>query len=108
MARTKKAPSYKTLVRRLEEVAQALGVKVRYDTGAFRGGLCTVGEQTYVVLNRRHLPEAHFAILAESLAQYDTDSVFLRPALRSALDQALASQHARAEEAAQAEPTAAS
>lgn len=85
-----KTPSYKTLVKRLEEIAGVLGVRVRYDTGSFRGGLCTVGEKQVIVLNRRHLPEAHFAILAEGLRHLPTDTVFLRPSLRSALDLALA------------------
>jgi hypothetical protein len=87
------------IVRDLEQAHVALGVRVRRERGAFRGGRCVVGEEEVLVLNRRHPPEAQLAILAESLRGLAVDQVFLRPAVRAALEE----QWRRADEGLQAD-----
>lgn len=74
------------LVKALEEAHARLGVRVRRERGAFRGGRCTVGEEEVVVLNRRHPPEVHLAVLAESLRELPSEQLYLRPAVRAALE----------------------
>jgi hypothetical protein len=74
------------MVRELERAAAQLGLKVRTEKGGFRGGRCVVSGEGLVVLNRRHPPEAHFAILAESLRELPVDAVYLPPAVRAALE----------------------
>ncbi len=74
------------IVRELEEAARQLGLVVRREKGRFRGGRCTVEEEDVVVLNRLHPPEAHLAILAEVLHDLPVDTIFMRPAVRAALD----------------------
>jgi hypothetical protein len=76
------------IVEELKRAAEQLGLQVRVDRGNFRGGRCTVGEEEMVVLNRHHLPEVHLVILAESLRDLPTESIFLRPAVREALEEA--------------------
>lgn len=78
------------IARELEEVARHFGVQVRTEKGRFRGGRCTVEGEEFVVLNRLHPPEVRVAILAESLRDFPLDTVFLRPAVRHALDEAWA------------------
>jgi hypothetical protein len=65
-------------------------VRVRRERGAFRGGRCTVGAAEVVVLNRRHPPEVHLAVLAESLRGLPVEQLYLRPAVRAALEDAWA------------------
>jgi len=60
---------------------------VRRERGAFRGGRCIVGEEEMVVLNRRHPPEAHVALLAESLRGLPVEQLYLTPAVRAALEE---------------------
>ena len=74
------------MVKAFEEAAGQLGVEVRRARGSFRGGLCTVDGQQVIMLNKMHPPEAHMAILAESLRALPTDTIFLRPAVRHALE----------------------
>ncbi|MEM1125467.1 MAG: hypothetical protein AAGI71_02360 [Bacteroidota bacterium] len=74
------------LVREFEEVARQLGLRVRLERGSFRGGYCLVDGEPFVVLNRRHPPEVHVQVLAESLRTQDLDRVYLKPAVRSALE----------------------
>lgn len=76
------------LVSELEEAARQLGVQVRKEKGSFRGGYCTRNDEELLMLNRNHPPEAHLAILAEALRTLNVDSVYLKPAVRRALEDA--------------------
>ncbi|HEX8298910.1 MAG TPA: hypothetical protein VF594_07075 [Rubricoccaceae bacterium] len=72
-----------------EDALKRLGVPVRRGRGGFRGGRCTVDGRDVVVLNTLHPPEAHVAVLAGALAELPHDGLYLRPAVRAALDDAL-------------------
>lgn len=82
------------IVQALEEAVRQLGVAVRHERGNFRGGLCTIEDETVVVLNKRRPLESHLAILAEALRALPVDDVYLRPAVRDALDAAWAARDA--------------
>ena len=82
-----KAPA---LVTALEEALRGLGVRVRRERGTFRGGRCTVAGQATVVLNTLHPPEAQAAVLAAALAGLPHDGLYLRPAVRAAVEEAAA------------------
>ncbi len=75
------------IVKDLIVAAEQLGFRVRYDTGNFRGGACTLREEGLIVLNRRHPAEVHLGVLANALRTLPVDSVYLRPAVRSALQE---------------------
>ena len=72
------------------QAARQLGLEVRVEKGNFQGGRCTVGDEDFVVLNRRHAPERHLLVLAEVLHDLPVESIFLRPAVRDALEDAWA------------------
>ncbi len=69
-----------------EDALKRLGVPVRRGRGSFRGGRCTVGGREVVVVNSLHPPEAQALVLAEALRELPTDGLYLRPAVRAALD----------------------
>ena len=71
----------------LEDAVQQLGITLRRETGNFRGGRCTVGEEKVVLLNKRHPPEVHLAVLAESLRGLPVDTIYLKPSVRAALEE---------------------
>lgn len=75
------------IVKELEEVAKQLGLGVRKEKGNFKGGRCVVGGKEMIVLNRHHVPELHLSILAEALRGMPVDSVFMKPAVRKALEE---------------------
>jgi hypothetical protein len=79
--------NHQRLVAALEDAVERLGVRVRRERGAFRGGLCTVDGEQVLVLNRQHPPEAHLAALAEALAELPSEQLYLRPAVRVALEE---------------------
>lgn len=74
------------IVEELKKAAGELGLRVRSEKGNFRGGRCIVGEEDTIMLNKRHLPEAQLVVLAESLREASVDGIFLRPAVRNALE----------------------
>lgn len=80
----------KQIVKELEDAVRRMGLHVRFEQGNFRGGYCKVDDDEVVVLNKRHPPEAHLAVLAEALRELPVDTVYLRPAVRKALEAAWA------------------
>jgi hypothetical protein len=76
------------IVQELEAVAQQLGLQVRRERGNFRGGRCIVSGRDTIVLNRHHLPDVHVVVMAESLRESAIDGIFLKPAVRKALEEA--------------------
>ena len=73
-----------------EDALKRLGVPVRRGRGAFRGGRCTVDGRDVVVVNTLHPLEAQASTLAGALRELPHDGLYLRPAVRAALDDALA------------------
>ena len=75
------------LVEKLVEAARQMGQTVRFERGRFRGGRCMVAGEEVIVLNKKHAPEVQLAILAESLRDLPTDTIYLKPAVRAALEE---------------------
>ena len=74
-----------------EEALGQLGVRVRRERGGFRGGLCVVAGAPTVVLNKLHPAEAQAGVLAAALREHGgADALYLRPAVRAALEDAWA------------------
>ena len=87
-----------------EDALRQLGVRVRRERGGFRGGLCTVDGAPHVVVNKLHPPEAQAVVLAGALREHGgVDALYLRPAVRAALEDAWA----QADAVPDAEPDAA-
>ena len=76
------------IVNELKRAAGELGFEVRTEKGNFRGGRCKVGDEEIIMLNKRHLAEAQLIVLAECLRELPVDGIFLKPAVRSALEDA--------------------
>ena len=93
------------VVAALEEALGRLGVRVRRERGPFRGGLCVVDGEEVVVLNRAQPPETQVTVLAAAVRASAHDGLYLRPAVRAALDDAWAAADAgRVDDAGGAEP----
>ena len=76
------------VVKELEAAVQQLGVMVRREKGNFRGGYCIRDDEEILMLNKRHPAEIHLSVLAAALKSLPVDTVFLRPAVRRALEDA--------------------
>lgn len=67
-------------------VAEELGLTVRVELGDFDGGICTVHEKRVVLINRRHPLAKRINVIARALHEVGLGDVFLKPALREAID----------------------
>lgn len=88
-----------TIIEELEGVANRLGFEVRTEKGNFRGGRCIVGGEELIMLNKRHQPETQLVVLAEALRDAPLDTIYLKPAVRQALEDTWAAIDASSEEA---------
>ena len=80
------------LVSALEALAARLGIPVRYDVfdrglskGRTSGGLCRLRGQPLIVLDASLGPRDHVATLAEALATFDLDAIYLPPLVRATI-----------------------
>ncbi len=78
------------IIEELEGVARRLGVEVRSEPGNFRGGRCVVDGDEMIMLNDNDLPETQLMVLAEALREAPLDTIYLKPAVRRALEEAWA------------------
>ena len=98
----------KQIIDELKQAAYQLGYEIRVEKGNFRGGPCSVEGDPIIMLNKRHLPETRLAVLAEALRDAPLDTIYLKPAVREALETIWADHDAaataeNAEEATHAE-----
>jgi len=80
------------LVSALEALAARLGVPVRYDAfdrglakGRSCGGLCRVRGRPIILLDANLGPRDHVATLAQALATFDLDAIYLPPLVRATI-----------------------
>jgi hypothetical protein len=80
-------------LRELEAVAEKKGVRVAYealggDVGA--GGLCKVKGEWRVIVDKRATPGERVTVLAQSLATFSLEDVFIAPEVRELIAKAAA------------------
>ena len=69
-----------------EELGQRLGVKIIIGKGNFTGGICTVKDETVIVVNKMKPIEHRLKILATSFLEYNLDDIYMIPALRAFIE----------------------
>ncbi len=81
---------YENLLTHLEELAESLGIKVRYEqlkkeSTFFPGGLCRVKGEDIIIINSSTVIEDRVEILARELSSFDLSQIYILPALREYL-----------------------
>lgn len=79
-------PELKQMLAELEEVADRLGYKIRYEKGNFEGGYCVLKESRLLVVNSRNEIERRIIIVAKSLKEIGIDDVFVKPNVREIIE----------------------
>jgi len=80
-----------TILTHLEEIAERLGVQLRYDDlgrNGIRteGGFCRVLGRPVIFLNRKDSPRRTILVLAKALHKLDLEGVFIPPAVRRIIE----------------------
>jgi hypothetical protein len=79
-------PELKQMLAELEEVADKLGFKIRYEKGNFAGGYCILKESKLLVVNSRNEIERRIIIVAKCLKEIGIDSIFVKPNVREIIE----------------------
>ncbi|MEW6332651.1 MAG: hypothetical protein AB1558_00110 [Thermodesulfobacteriota bacterium] len=75
----------------LEELAQRLGITVRYEAlrgegGPHPGGFCRIHGRDVVIINKKATGLEKIHILTDTLKRYDLSQIYVLPHLRERLD----------------------
>lgn len=70
----------------LEQVAERLGVTVRYERATFTGGSCTLRGEALIIVNSRLTLREKVRALAKEVSRLPLDDVFIRPEVRRHLE----------------------
>jgi hypothetical protein len=79
-------PELKQTLAELEEVAERLGFKIRYEKGNFEGGYCILKESQLLVVNSRNEVERRIIIVSKSLKEIGIDEIFVKPNVREIIE----------------------
>ena len=80
-----------TTLSQLEELAQRIGITVRYEPLKIEGlvhtgGFCRVHGKDFVIINKKATGKEKMHILIDALKRHDLNQIFVLPSLRKILD----------------------
>jgi len=80
-----------TLLQHLEEIAERLGVELRYENlgqSGLRteGGFCRVSGKSMILVNRKDPRRRKILVLARSLSKLNLEGIFIPPAVRRIIE----------------------
>ena len=81
----------KGIIGQLEELAQRVGITVRYEPLKMEGfihtgGFCRIKGKDFVIINKKATVREKMHILSDSLKRYDLSQIYILPSLREILD----------------------
>jgi hypothetical protein len=81
----------KGIIGQLEELAQRVGITVRYEPLKMEGfihtgGFCRVKGKDFVIINKKATARERMPILIGALRRYDLSQIYIVPSLREILD----------------------
>ena len=90
MKKKKSGIKEENILRQLEELAEGLGIKIRYEqlkkeSAFFPGGLCTVKGEDIFIINSNANIDDKIEALAKGLVSFDLSQIYMRPAVRELL-----------------------
>ncbi len=74
------------LISQLKDIANQLGVIVRFEKGDFKGGYCVVKENKIIIINKFASNQKKASILASALKELGIDNLYLNPKLREIIE----------------------
>jgi hypothetical protein len=81
---------HEEMIEELHQIADQLGVTIRYERGDFEGGYCILREQKILIVNRRLLPQRKANVLATALHDIGLDNLYVKPAIRAFIEDEVA------------------
>ncbi|MBC8345699.1 MAG: hypothetical protein ISR82_06710 [Candidatus Marinimicrobia bacterium] len=69
-----------------EELAEKMQINIVQGKGDFKGGICSVNEETYIVLNKIKPIDQRLNVLAKEFGKLNTNNIFVQPVLRAYME----------------------
>ena len=77
---------HEDIITELEQLAEQMGVVIRYEKGDFDGGYCILKEARILVVNKKLAPPKKASVLALGMNAIGLENVYLKPAIREFID----------------------
>ena len=87
------------LLEELENLAEKLGLELRYEKGDFQGDLCFIKEEGVIIVQKSISVDRKIAVLSKGLTRVDLGNVYILPELRKLLEPAEEQENENDEEA---------
>lgn len=71
------------LLLEIEQTAQDMGLRIRYEKGDFDGGYCILRDENIIVANKKLSPIKKCSVIAQALGEFGIDDVYMKPIVRT-------------------------
>jgi len=71
------------LLLEIEQAAQDMNLRIRYEKGDFDGGYCILRDENIIVVNKKLAPIRKCSVIAQALGEYGIDQVYMKPIVRT-------------------------
>ena len=75
-----------TLFILFEELAEKMNINIVQGKGDFIGGMCSVNDESYIVINKVKPMSQRLNILGAEFSKLDLNNIFVSPALRDFIE----------------------
>ena len=65
-----------------EELAEKMNINIVQGRGDFQGGLCSLNDESYIVLNKLKPIDQRLGVLVKEFSKLNLKKIFIQPALR--------------------------
>ena len=69
-----------------EELAEKMGINIVQGKGDFIGGMCSVNDESYIVINKIKPMKQRLSVLGHEFSKLNLSNVFVPPALRDFIE----------------------
>ncbi len=77
----------------LKELAKNLGITIRRVNGSISGGLCTVKDKMYILVNKTDPPEVVINVIATGIASLGIENLYIKPVIREIIEKEVLSRN---------------
>ena len=65
-----------------EELAKKMDINIVQGKGDFQGGMCSLNDESYIVLNKLKPVDQRLGVLVKEFSKMNLKKIFIQPALR--------------------------
>jgi len=76
-----------SILRELENLADELGLDIRYESIESYGGLCRVGDKRCLILNKSSSLTEVVGVVSQALSRFPLEDIFINPHVRELLQE---------------------